>query len=45
MAWGAPGAVIALLALYAALLWSVRRLNASLSIFHVLIFCGSPTPA
>ncbi|MCC5088870.1 hypothetical protein [Xanthomonas campestris] len=38
MAWGAPGAVIALLALYAALLWSVRRLNASLSIFHVLIF-------
>ncbi|MDC8745513.1 hypothetical protein NY751_05305 [Xanthomonas campestris] len=38
MAWGAPGAVIALLALYAALLWSVRRLNASLSIFQVLIF-------
>ncbi|WP_115530195.1 hypothetical protein [Xanthomonas campestris] len=38
MAWGAPGAVIALLALYTALLWSVRRLNASLSIFHVLIF-------
>ncbi|MEB2188130.1 hypothetical protein VDS18_19980 [Xanthomonas campestris pv. campestris] len=38
MAWGAPGALVALLALYAALLWSVRRLNASLSIFHVLIF-------
>ncbi|WP_114997902.1 hypothetical protein [Xanthomonas campestris] len=38
MAWGASGALVALLALYAALLWSVRRLNASLSIFHVLIF-------
>ncbi|WP_426802833.1 hypothetical protein [Xanthomonas campestris] len=38
MAWGAPGALVALLVLYAALLWSVRRLNASLSIFHVLIF-------
>lgn len=38
MAWGAPGALVALLALYAALLWSVRRLNASLSIFQVLIF-------
>ncbi|WDM69715.1 hypothetical protein [Xanthomonas cucurbitae] len=38
MAWGAPGAVIALLALYAGLVWSVRRLNGSLSIFHVLIF-------
>ncbi|WP_267475668.1 hypothetical protein ACDH70_03240 [Xanthomonas axonopodis pv. poinsettiicola] len=38
MAWGAPGAVLALLALYAGLVWSVRRLNGSLSIFHVLIF-------
>ncbi|MCD0246423.1 hypothetical protein JWH11_12140 [Xanthomonas melonis] len=38
MAWGAPGAVAALLALYAGLVWSVRRLNDSVSIFHVLIF-------
>ncbi|WP_311238498.1 MULTISPECIES: hypothetical protein [unclassified Xanthomonas] len=38
MAWGAPGALLALLALYAGLVWSVRRLNGSLSIFHVLIF-------
>ncbi|MFO3704185.1 hypothetical protein ACI6Q5_04180 [Xanthomonas codiaei] len=38
MAWGAPGAVLAWLALYAGLVWSVRRLNGSLSIFHVLIF-------
>ncbi|KQQ71600.1 hypothetical protein ASF73_11805 [Xanthomonas sp. Leaf131] len=38
MAWGAPGALMALLALYAGLVWSVRLLNASLSIFHVLIF-------
>ncbi|NHF68293.1 hypothetical protein [Xanthomonas hortorum] len=38
MAWGAPGALIALLALYAGLVWSVRLLNVSLSIFHVLIF-------
>ncbi|MGL6683052.1 hypothetical protein, partial [Xanthomonas hortorum] len=38
MAWGAPGAVIALLALYAGLVWSVRLLSSSLSIFHVLIF-------
>ncbi|MBB4595043.1 hypothetical protein [Xanthomonas cannabis] len=38
MAWGAPGALLALLALYAGLVWSVRRLNRSLSIFHVLIF-------
>ncbi|CAD2258816.1 hypothetical protein [Xanthomonas arboricola] len=38
MAWGAPGALLALLALYAGLVWSVRLLNRSLSIFHVLIF-------
>ncbi|WP_349779995.1 hypothetical protein SE336_08935 [Xanthomonas arboricola] len=38
MAWGAPGALLALLALYAGLVWSVRLLNSSLSIFHVLIF-------
>ncbi|CAE1135462.1 hypothetical protein [Xanthomonas euroxanthea] len=38
MAWGAPGALLALLALYAGLLWSVRLLDSSLSIFHVLIF-------
>ncbi|WP_115561833.1 hypothetical protein [Xanthomonas arboricola] len=38
MAWGSPGALLALLALYAGLVWSVRRLNGSLSIFHVLIF-------
>ncbi|CAD7737571.1 hypothetical protein LMG31886_26160 [Xanthomonas hydrangeae] len=38
MAWGAPGAVIALMALYAGLVWSVRLLGSSLSIFHVLIF-------
>ncbi|KAB7769403.1 hypothetical protein [Xanthomonas maliensis] len=38
MAWGAPGALLAMLALYALLLWSVRRLQVSLSIFHVLIF-------
>ncbi|CAD0338942.1 hypothetical protein [Xanthomonas hortorum] len=38
MAWGAPGAVIALLALYAGLVWSLRLLSSSLSIFHVLIF-------
>ncbi|WP_266103391.1 hypothetical protein [Xanthomonas campestris] len=38
MAWGAPGALLALLTLYAGLVWSVRRLNGSLSIFHVLIF-------
>ncbi|WP_115048813.1 hypothetical protein [Xanthomonas arboricola] len=38
MAWGAPGALLALLALYAGLLWSVRLLDSCLSIFHVLIF-------
>ncbi|OCG98366.1 membrane protein [Xanthomonas euvesicatoria] len=38
MAWGAAGALLAMLALYAGLVWSVRRLNGSLSIFHVLIF-------
>lgn len=38
MAWGAPGALLALLALYAGLVWSVRLLNRSLSIFYVLIF-------
>lgn len=38
MAWGAPGAVAALLALYAALLWSVRRLGIALSLFPLLIF-------
>jgi hypothetical protein len=38
LAWGAPGAVAALLALYALLLWSVRRLNRSRSVFHLLIF-------
>ncbi|MBB6573738.1 hypothetical protein [Xanthomonas arboricola] len=38
MAWGAPGALLALLALYAGLVWSVRLLNRSPSIFHVLIF-------
>ncbi|WOB49050.1 hypothetical protein NYR97_17770 [Xanthomonas hydrangeae] len=38
MAWGAPGAVIALMGLYAGLVWSVRLLSSSLSIFHVLIF-------
>ncbi|PPT84403.1 hypothetical protein XarzCFBP7410_09455 [Xanthomonas arboricola pv. zantedeschiae] len=38
MAWGAPGALLALLTLYAGLVWSVRLLNSSLSIFHVLIF-------
>jgi hypothetical protein len=38
MAWGAPGAVAAMLALYAALLWSVRRLGIALSLFPLLIF-------
>ncbi|WP_368564645.1 hypothetical protein [Pseudoxanthomonas sp. UTMC 1351] len=38
MAWGASGAVAALLALYAALLWSVRRLGIALSLFPLLIF-------
>lgn len=38
MAWGAAGAVAALLALYAALLWSVRRLGIALSLFPLLIF-------
>ena len=38
MAWGAPGAVAALLTLYAALLWSVRRLGIALSLFPLLIF-------
>lgn len=38
MAWGAGGAVAALLTLYAALLWSVRRLGIALSLFPLLIF-------
>jgi hypothetical protein len=38
MAWGAPGALAALLTLYAALLWSVRRLGIALSLFPLLIF-------
>lgn len=38
MAWGPVGAVAAIVALYAMLRWSVRRLRASVSLFAVLIF-------
>lgn len=38
MAFGAPGAVLAMLALYAMLLWSVRRLRPTVPLFSVLIF-------
>lgn len=38
MAFGVPGAVLAMLALYAMLLWSVRRLRPTVPLFSVLIF-------
>jgi hypothetical protein len=38
MAWGAPGAALAMLALYAMLLWSVRRLRPTVPLFSLLIF-------
>ena len=38
MAFGAPGAVLAMLALYAMLLWSVRRLRPTVPLFSLLIF-------
>ncbi|MGH8600918.1 MAG: hypothetical protein ACRET1_09645, partial [Burkholderiales bacterium] len=38
MAWGPVGAVLAMLALYAMMLWSVRRLRASVSLFSLLVF-------
>lgn len=38
LAWGLPGAVVAMLALYALLSWSIRRLKAPVSLFGWLIF-------
>ncbi|HEY4145060.1 hypothetical protein [Pinirhizobacter sp.] len=38
MAWGPAGAVGSMAALYAMLLWSVRRLRAAVSLFPLLIF-------
>jgi hypothetical protein len=38
MAWGMAGAVAAMLALYALLSWSIRRLRAPVSLFGWLIF-------
>jgi hypothetical protein len=38
LAWGPTGAVLAIVALYAWLLWSVRRLQAAVSLFPLLIF-------
>jgi hypothetical protein len=38
MAWGPAGAVASMAALYAMLLWSVRRLRAAASLFPLLIF-------
>ncbi len=38
LAWGAFGAILSILALYAILLWSVRRLRPTIPLFHLLIF-------
>lgn len=38
MAWGATGALVAMLALYMLMLWSVRRLQSGVSVFALLIF-------
>ncbi|HET6632244.1 MAG TPA: hypothetical protein VFG73_05995 [Rhodanobacteraceae bacterium] len=38
LAWGPAGAVVAILALYAWLLWSIRRLRPAISLFPLLIF-------
>lgn len=38
MAWGPAGALLAMLALYALMRWSVRRMAASTSLFALLIF-------
>jgi hypothetical protein len=38
MAWGPFGAVVSIFALYAMLLWSVRRLRPAVPLFALLIF-------